>query len=145
MPDTPRVFTLEEANATLPRLNLILRRQLRVLAEVQERMKALSGLGWDGESLAPAPDEEPARVALKLEIHERVLTLRDGFAQVEAIGAVVKDAHQGLVDFYGLRDGRPVWLCWRYGEPSVAHWHPLDSGFSERRRIEGSEVPPTLN
>jgi hypothetical protein len=44
------------------------------------------------------------------------------------------------VDFYGFREGRLVFLCWRLGEPSVAHWHELDAGFAGRQAITAEFV-----
>jgi hypothetical protein len=41
----------------------------------------------------------------------------------------------GLVDFPAERDGRRVYLCWRLGAERVAHWQPLDTGFSSRRPL----------
>ena len=52
------------------------------------------------------------------------------------MGAVLKDARMGLLDFYGYVDGKLVWLCWKFGEEAVAHYHGLDEGFSRRRPIE---------
>jgi hypothetical protein len=39
------------------------------------------------------------------------------------------------VDFYGLQEGRLVFLCWRLGEDRVTHWHELDAGFAGRQEI----------
>ena len=54
---------------------------------------------------------------------------------IQAMGIQVKDINTGLVDFLARRDGRDVLLCWKYDEPSVAHWHDLDSGFAGRRPL----------
>jgi hypothetical protein len=51
------------------------------------------------------------------------------------MGVVVKDLETGLLDFPTERDGEVVFLCWRYGEPSVAHWHSLDAGFAGRQPL----------
>jgi hypothetical protein len=40
------------------------------------------------------------------------------------------------VDFPAQLGGRTVYLCWRYGETAVTHWHELNTGFSGRRPIE---------
>ena len=42
----------------------------------------------------------------------------------------------GLVDFPGEIDGGPVYLCWKYDEPLVAHWHSRDEGFAGRRPLD---------
>jgi dTDP-4-amino-4,6-dideoxygalactose transaminase len=57
---------------------------------------------------------------------------------IEALAAenvLVRDPETGLVDFPGVREGRPVFLCWRLGEDAVAHWHDVDSGFLGRRPL----------
>jgi len=65
--------------------------------------------------------------------------------QVNDMGCLVKDLDSGLVDFYGVRDGEPVFLCWQFGEPAVAHWHPVEGGFASRQPIEGISIePPTF-
>jgi hypothetical protein len=32
-------------------------------------------------------------------------------------------------------NGREVYLCWRLGEPDVAHWHELEGGFAGRQKL----------
>jgi hypothetical protein len=32
-------------------------------------------------------------------------------------------------------DGRRVWLCWKLGEPAVAHWHEVHEGLAGRKPI----------
>jgi hypothetical protein len=51
----------------------------------------------------------------------------------------------GLLDFYGRIEGRLVWLCWRYGEDKLDHYHELDSGFSGRRPIGNVARQRVLN
>ena len=61
------------------------------------------------------------------------------------MGAVLKDPRTGLVDFYGQVDGKRVWLCWKYGEDAVTHYHGLDEGFSGRKAIEPAMRSRHLN
>ena len=56
--------------------------------------------------------------------------------QIHGLGAQVKDADEGLVDFPTLRDGEEVLLCWKLGEDEVAFWHGLEDGFAGRRPVE---------
>ena len=62
--------------------------------------------------------------------------INDYLRELEAIGCVFKGFDAGLVDFYSLRDDRPVFLCWRMGEPRITHWHELDAGFGGRQPID---------
>jgi hypothetical protein len=54
---------------------------------------------------------------------------------INATGAILKDVNTGLVDFLAVRDGREVYLCWRYGEPEIQYWHELEGGFAGRQPI----------
>ena len=47
----------------------------------------------------------------------------------------LRDVETGLIDFPARMGDEDVWLCWRLGEPSVAHWHRRDEGFAGRRPL----------
>jgi hypothetical protein len=61
--------------------------------------------------------------------------MQAGVARIDELGITLRDIETGLVDFPALVSGRQVWLCWRLGEESVAHWHELTSGFDSRRPL----------
>ncbi len=62
----------------------------------------------------------------------------EGFLQeLEAVGCECKDFSSGLVDFPAFLAGRVVYLCWKLGEPEIAHWHEVDAGFSGRQLVSG--------
>jgi len=48
----------------------------------------------------------------------------------------VKDLTTGLIDFPALRDGRIIYLCWKYNEGQVQFWHEIEAGFSGRQSID---------
>jgi hypothetical protein len=73
---------------------------------------------------------------LKREIAAEVKRYQEAWREIENTGAVLKDPRTGLLDFYGEVDGTRVWLCWKYGEDAVTHYHGLDEGFSGRKLIE---------
>jgi hypothetical protein len=54
---------------------------------------------------------------------------------IDALGIEIKDINTGLIDFWSKRDGREVYLCWRYGEPCVEYWHDIDAGFAGRQPL----------
>ena len=65
----------------------------------------------------------------KLEIHRLI-------HRIEALGCIVKDIDLGLIDFPATRDGEPVYLCWKAGEPAVGYWHGTDEGFASRKPLD---------
>ncbi len=61
-------------------------------------------------------------------------------------GCLVNGPEAGLVDFPCLLGGEIVLLCWKYGEPLVAHWHRIPDGFAGRRPLlDSSEEAPTIH
>jgi len=131
----PRVFTIEEANRLLPRLRVLVAQQLEraaTIARARDEARAAIRAGHPS-------DEDASALADLFAEYEA------GWREIEAIGVVVKDPRIGLLDFYGKVDGKFVWLCWKYGEETVAHYHELDAGFAGRKRLEGAPARALLN
>jgi hypothetical protein len=147
MTKEPQFFTLEAANALVPQLRDIVGRQLARRSEIEERLKALASATGEvpTELTPPGPGDPPSVRALKRELLERIGTYQEGWSEVEELGAVLKDPRLGLVDFYGHVEGKAVWLCWRFGEEEIAHYHALDEGFSARKPIGASLKRSLLN
>src|SRR5580658_5259629 len=137
MPAESPLFTLEEVNALLPRLK-------RLVAEQMERRSSIEDqLGELAKTLGALPDtmdledsDSPRVRALKRELVERIEAYQSAWREVEVLGAVLKDPREALLDFQGQVDGKRVWLCWKFGEDAVTHYHSLESGFAGRRPIE---------
>ncbi len=139
MPSAPTVFTLEEVNSLLPQLKSLMAAQMDRRGEIEGRLERLAGLLGTLPDTIEVEDRDPAHVReLKRELVERVEKYQSSWREIEALGAVLKDARAGLVDFYGHVDGKAVWLCWKFGEEAVGHYHGLDEGFSGRRPIEAT-------
>ncbi|MGH2726724.1 MAG: DUF2203 domain-containing protein [Actinomycetota bacterium] len=117
-------YTVEEANALLPRLGAMLERlrdAQRVMAERHDQvMEATThnGGGGPGKEFLEASQE-----AGKLG------------AEIQVLGIVVRDPETGLIDFPSERDGEEIYLCWRLGEDAVGWWHPTDTGFAGRQPL----------
>lgn len=126
-PTFRRLFTAEEANALLEDLRPILGAILRDRARIVELQPALAPV------LEKMLGNGGNRVASELlETFER---LRASVRAVEAMGVLIKDLETGLVDFPSRRGDEIVFLCWRFGEPSVTYWHRLDAGFAGRQPL----------
>ena len=57
------------------------------------------------------------------------------YQALESQGCVLKGIEQGLVDFFAGREGREVFLCWKFPETKIQHWHDIDAGFAGRQSI----------
>lgn len=137
----PRIFTREQAERTLP---LVRRITLDLMHQFPEWRRTISRYELLVARLT-SEDEEPPEVAMLRETIARHAEKVDGFlAELDQVGCVFKDFEQGLVDFYSMRDDRLVFLCWRYGEDRITHWHEVDSGFAGRQPVDDdimSQVP----
>ena len=136
-----RVFTLEEVNALVPRLQTAVGRQIALRASIEALLARLGRqLGGEVPERIVMDPADPTDVReLKRDLVSELETYRTGWLELEEMGAVLKDPRTGLLDFYGEVDGKLVWLCWKYGEESISHYHALNEGFSARKPI-GSTV-----
>jgi hypothetical protein len=121
-----KLFTVEEANALLPSVRLILRR-------IQRSRRQLSTYR-DAARLAAEGAEQGGGGMEGGGIYAAILSnFTDEVAELETLGVQLKDFDRGLVDFPSLRDGRVVLLCWQLGEgDELEWWHDMDSGFGGR-------------
>ncbi|MFN2389262.1 MAG: DUF2203 domain-containing protein [Actinomycetota bacterium] len=117
-------YSVEEANTLLPHLapTLVeLREKYEHAMQIRVEMaRAAATNGWSDKR-----DRWAQTLARVDELLER---LQDW--EVE-----LRDVASGLVDLPTLVDGRDAYLCWRLGEPEVAHWHPPDTGFAGRQPL----------
>jgi hypothetical protein len=128
-----KLFSPEKANALIPVLTPMLeelwskRRELAI--KLLEQDPALRPAGKRGPAAGAERRGEARRCTeLKAEIVRAI-------NRIESYGCVVKDLNLGLLDFPALRDGRPVFLCWKIGEPSITNWHGTDETFVDRKEL----------
>ncbi|HKN84233.1 MAG TPA: DUF2203 domain-containing protein [Pyrinomonadaceae bacterium] len=121
-----KIFTVQEANALLPRVRTIVQRIQRAHDKVsrfrEDAKKAAEAAEQGGGGVTNGVAYAAALTALTIEIQE-----------LESLGVQLKDFERGLVDFPSLRDGRVVLLCWQMGEgDELEWWHDVDAGFAGR-------------
>jgi hypothetical protein len=129
----PKLFTLAEAERTLP---LVRRVVADLIAEYPRWRAAVSRFELLTGGARADWGETGELVAARDAVTTAATRINDYLRELEAIGCVFKGFDAGLVDFYSLRDDRPVFLCWRMGEPRITHWHELDAGFGGRQPID---------
>jgi hypothetical protein len=137
----PRIFTLDEAERTLPLVR-------RIVADIQVEFRAWrDALGEYELAAADARGDapEPADLeALREAVTRSAARVEELVEELTGLGCELKDFEHGLVDFYSLLDDRLVFLCWRAGEDRITHWHELASGFAGRQPVSESLFPRTV-
>jgi len=132
-----KTFSVEQADRLLPSIEAILRemdhRSLR-LREVLELIVDAEEY-WGDRITDPEVEGREKYGALLKERDDLQSSLHQDIERITALGAILKDYQQGLIDFYGHVEGALVFLCWQRGEPAVKFYHPLESGFAGRRPI----------
>jgi hypothetical protein len=126
-PSFSRLFTVDEANALLPKLKELLedlaahRDALREKAPHMEpilRSSVANGGGRIGSEYG-------------VEAYNLYLAVE----RIREVGVVLKDLDMGLLDFPHEREGRVVFLCWHPPEERVAFWHEIEAGYAGRQPL----------
>jgi len=135
-----KIFTVDEANRLIPYLERSLETLTALAREIgglQRDLEILAAIAASGVTRAnPDVRELREKQRLQKDIVDRYRAL---LGEVAGRGCILRDLDIGLVDFYTTTRDRIVCLCWRRGEVEIAHWHPMDQGFSGRRPL--SELP----
>jgi len=120
-------FSLEKANQVLTQIRPMIAELLKLRQEILEKQPQ----AW------PIVEKSAGNGGGKMasELVQAFNRIDDLVKAVNATGAILKDINSGLVDFLALRDGREVYLCWRFGEPEIQYWHDPQAGFAGRQPI----------
>jgi hypothetical protein len=132
-------FSVREANATLPLVSAIVRDLTELAREVVQRRERLSDLPRVGGADSDDPyGAEVAQVAEDLERDSH--RLREYVEELLELGVKPRSVTQGVIDFPAMMDDRPVYLCWKLGEPEVLHWHEQGATFRDRRPLRDRQA-----
>jgi hypothetical protein len=121
-----KLFTLQEANALLPSVRII-------LAKIQRAHRKLVHYREEAKKAAAAAEQGGGGIESGVAYAALLTELTVQLSELETLGVQLKDFERGLVDFPSLRDGRVVLLCWQLGEgDELEWWHDVDAGFAGR-------------
>jgi hypothetical protein len=127
-------FTVAQANATLPLVRVIVRDITELAQGLREREERLAQIQPPPRGVLSEAHREELQQA-EAEIERDQERMRDYFQELKNLGIELKDCYTGLVDFPCWMDNHEVYLCWRLGEPEVAHWHEIDAGYAGRQKL----------
>jgi len=68
--------------------------------------------------------------------HELSFKLFSELRSLLKMGIIVKDLDLGLADFFSFHENREIYLCYRFGETSITHWHEVEETYEERKPVE---------
>jgi hypothetical protein len=131
-----RTFTLDEAHTLLPILESLLRQAMeakQTIEEVDAEFQEMAHRVFlNGGTLLNV-----VHLARRKGERERsIQRIKDAMAEIDAAGVQVKDLEMGLLDFPCRVEGEILLLCWKMGEPKIAHWHSTSEGFASRKPID---------
>ncbi len=122
-----RYFTVEEARDALPEIAPLVGELLEVRARVVTMGQGMSEVLGDLQSDVGGP--KAAKLLVEFE------RIEDLIQEIQSYGCVIKSVEAGLVDFLHDLGGRDVYLCWRYGEPTIAYYHDVEDGYNGRQPL----------
>jgi len=121
-----KIFTIQEANALLPNVRII-------LAKIQRAHRKVSLYRDDAKKAAEAAEQGGGGMTNGVAYAVALTEVSGEIAELEALGVQLKDFERGLVDCPSLREGRVVLLCGQMGEgDELEWWHDVDAGFAGR-------------
>jgi hypothetical protein len=133
-----RHWTVEEANAYLPRLRVL----LGVIRRAAHLAVAARGNGHAGLPGSPPAGRAERSGAEAVDEPPVTFDVSQALEELAERGIVLRDAERGLIDFPALHPGgREILLCWQLGEDDLAWWHLPEDGFAGRRPLP---VPPEI-
>jgi hypothetical protein len=129
-----KLFTIRQANSTLPLVRAITNDIVALSREIVERRERLNHLSTRRQNESrDLYSEELSQIEEELQKDTR--RLREYAEELRQLGVELKSAPDGLVDFPSMIEGRIAYLCWKHGEPEVLFWHELDAGFAGRQPL----------
>jgi hypothetical protein len=131
-----KTFTLGEAQTLLPVVEALLRKAQAAAGRASELESEMQELSHKIFLSGGMHVDVSVAAHRRAEREKAVQEAKDTLAEIDSIGVQVKDLEEGLLDFPSVMDGKPVLLCWKLGEPAIAHWHTEEEGFAGRKPLD---------
>jgi hypothetical protein len=124
-----KYFTAEEADALIPELEKIFAAVAELAATAELKAAGLR------RRLEKGDDDPAAAMIERSQLQFLAQGINKWMQKIVELGALPKGVDPALVDFPARIDGREAYLCWKLGEKRVAHYHPVNEGFSTRKPL----------
>jgi len=139
----PRIYTASQATGLIPQLEQLFSELDRIRERIRKNKGKIDVLEmiWGDEVQAEGNPDHREYSHYLSEIEQAKKEFESVNRKVADMEVVGKSVEQGIVDFYGVMEGRLVFLCWKRGESAVSFYHHLDEGFQDRKSIPDSGLP----
>lgn len=124
----PKYYTPKEANDLLE----VVRPMVEDLIKIGERIRAHQPEIWSVVEKSAGNGGNPA-LSKMLPDFDRLDAI---LHRLQDMNIEVKDLSTGLIDFPAIKDGKVIYLCWKYNEGLVQFWHEIEAGFAGRQPID---------
>jgi hypothetical protein len=134
VPTAQILFSLEQANAMLPLLRLIvadISLAHRELAERRHHFHRMVRRGEGNSSKLYSEEVEETRADLRVEAEQ----LEELIAELENLGVVLRSAFDGIVDFPAVIREKAAYYCWKMGDTDVSTYHYPNETYADRRPL----------
>ena len=122
-----RVFSLEQANSSLPLVRRIVQDIIQASVKVRDFQEQFESLQNKGDSV-----QAKSTMAELSGAREKY---REFCRELAGLGCRLCDERSGTVEFPAVVKGRQVVLSWRAGDSQINHWHDLGQDSHERRLL----------
>lgn len=133
----PRVFTLQEATALIPKLEQMLDDLIFKKKKMQKHHDQLLVLdliaGENAQDYSSGDGKEYLEKSAELE--SLILSFEEDILKVNETGCFLRDIEKGIIDFFYVHNKQLVFLCWKKGEKKINFYHNLDDGDRHRKRL----------
>ena len=123
-----RYYTVPEAEAQIP----VLKEQLLGLMKLSKAIDLLDAIEiqYDDEYETIKKD-----VLMNKKFHEFSLQFCKEVEKLLEQGIVLKDIEQGLINFFGMHEGKEIFLCWKMNEEKIDSWYEMNADYELRKPI----------
>lgn len=132
--NSPRLFTVDAANRTLPLVSAILADLNPLWGEVTGTQKRIEHL-IDSRGLEEGNPYSDELAAVKQSLDAKSTRIDALIDELRDLGVEFKGGSHPHACFPSMLDGKLVYLSWQLGEPEVAFWLDLDEAFTERKSL----------
>lgn len=133
-PQSDKLFSVEEANRTLPLVRAIVRDLVELSSQVVDRSARTAHL-TSGRDLTTGDPYSEELAIVEEQLRRDTQRIEEFTRELRQLGIEPRCLSEGCVDFPTTVDGHAACLCWKLGEDEILYWHKAGEGDTGRKRL----------